>query len=54
MQNENCMDIAYSDMISQLKNVTSWGESGVGERQWTYQTCAEFGYFQTYGSYFLF
>jgi hypothetical protein len=42
-----CMDIKYSTMISQLKNVSYGSLTGVGIRQWTYQTCAEFGYIQT-------
>jgi len=41
-----CLDISYQDMIDQVKNV-SQPEDGVGIRSWTYQTCAEFGYFQT-------
>jgi len=44
---QSCLDVSYKDMIAQLTNLTSWGEQGVGMRQWTYQTCAEFGYFQT-------
>jgi len=41
-----CMDVSYNDMITQLKDVSPVG-AGVGFRQWTYQTCTEFGYFQT-------
>mmetsp|Transcript_6814 Transcript_6814/g.11907 ORF Transcript_6814/g.11907 Transcript_6814/m.11907 type:complete len:481 (+) Transcript_6814:7-1449(+) len=43
----NCIDVDYNKMIAGLKNITNWGETGVGIRQWTYQTCAEFGFFQT-------
>jgi len=46
-QNMTCLDISYADGIQYLKNVTNFGTTGVGDRQWTYQTCAEFGYFQT-------
>jgi hypothetical protein len=42
----SCIDVDFQQMIAQLKNVTQWGETGVGIRQWTYQTCAEFGFFQ--------
>jgi len=41
-----CLDVSYDKMIAQLKDVTPVG-AGVGMRQWTYQTCTEFGYFQT-------
>jgi hypothetical protein len=41
-----CIDIAYTSMISQLQ-VTTPMATGVGLRQWTYQTCTEFGYFQS-------
>jgi len=41
-----CLDFRYSTMIAQLKNVSYTGP-GVGARQWTYQTCQEFGYFQS-------
>jgi len=46
LQNMPCLDVSYSDTILQMQNLTQ-GDSGVGIRQWTYQTCAEFGYFQT-------
>jgi len=42
-----CVDISYTNMIEQLQNISQFGESGVGMRQWTYQTCVEFGYFQS-------
>lgn len=43
-----CMDNSYADYISQLGNVAfAPGASGVGMRQWVYQTCTEFGYYQT-------
>jgi len=46
MFTSGCMPVSYDDMINQLKN-TSYDSFGVGGRQWTYQTCTEFGYFQT-------
>jgi len=41
----DCVDVSYGDMIQELKNTTL--SSSVGGRQWFYQTCIEFGYFQT-------
>lgn len=44
---QNCLDISYNKFINDLKN-TSWNSSAsVGGRQWTYQTCIEFGFFQS-------
>ncbi|XP_054264799.1 putative serine protease K12H4.7 [Macrosteles quadrilineatus] len=45
---ENCLDYKYNNYIEELKNI-SWGGIGgyYGARQWTYQTCTEFGYYQT-------
>lgn len=45
--NQSCLNVSYTDFINQLKK-TSWDDSAaVGGRQWTYQTCAEFGFFQS-------
>jgi len=41
-----CTDNSYADMIAQLIN-TEQPVAGVGARSWTWQTCQEFGYFQT-------
>ncbi|XP_047524948.1 putative serine protease F56F10.1 [Pieris napi] len=43
--NETCMDYSYDNMIQELRNVT-W-DSSEGGRQWMYQTCTEFGFYQT-------
>lgn len=44
---EKCLDYKYSKMIKNLRD-TTWGdEDGAAARQWTYQTCTEFGFFQT-------
>jgi len=40
-----CVDVSYADMIEELKNESIF--TGVGGRQWFYQTCVEFGYYQT-------
>ncbi|KAK3914100.1 Putative serine protease, partial [Frankliniella fusca] len=45
--NQTCLDYTYEKMIRQLSN-TSWDSvMAEGGRQWTYQTCVEFGFFQT-------
>src|SRR4051794_214482 len=41
----SCLDPSYRNMTAFLSNVTSDGESG--GRQWTWQTCNEFAYFQS-------
>jgi len=46
MAGQPCMSISYQEMIEQLANSTPITQ-GVGPRAWTYQTCAEFGYFQS-------
>ncbi|XP_070499827.1 putative serine protease F56F10.1 [Chironomus tepperi] len=44
---QKCFDYKYDKMIDQMKN-TSWdSEVSEGGRQWTYQTCTEFGFYQT-------
>jgi len=56
---QNCSDIKYSKMIKNLQD-PSWNSSVAGgERQWLFQTCTEFGFYQTsdlngepFGSYF--
>lgn len=44
---ERCLDYMYSKMIHKLHNVTWASEEAEGGRQWMYQTCTEFGFFQT-------
>jgi len=44
---ETCLDASYSNLIRLLQNVSTGGAVGIGLRQWSYQTCVEFGYFQT-------
>ncbi|XP_050515091.1 putative serine protease K12H4.7 [Diabrotica virgifera virgifera] len=46
-QNGNCFSYKYDIEISEFTN-TAWGSlRSFGDRQWAYQTCTEFGYFQT-------
>jgi len=40
-----CVDVSYDDMVQELSNTSI--QTGVGGRQWIYQSCIEFGYFQT-------
>jgi serine protease 16 len=43
-----CVDVTYDTMVATLRDTSSSRHDvGVGDRQWTYQTCAQFGYFQT-------
>lgn len=43
----SCQDAAYNTFIKEMQAV-NWNESAaVGGRQWTYQTCVEFGFFQS-------
>nr|XP_033332078.1 putative serine protease K12H4.7 isoform X1 [Megalopta genalis] len=44
---EKCLDYMYSKMIHELRNVTWSSEQAEGGRQWMYQTCTEFGFFQS-------
>jgi hypothetical protein len=47
LNGESCLDASYDSFIEQMKK-TGWNESAaVGGRQWMYQTCVEFGFFQT-------
>lgn len=47
-QNGACMDNSYADFVAQTRNVTAnKAAGGVGIRQWTWQTCVQFGYYQT-------
>eukprot|EP00026_Physarum_polycephalum_P008261 Phypoly_transcript_08342.p1 GENE.Phypoly_transcript_08342~~Phypoly_transcript_08342.p1 ORF type:complete len:486 (+),score=73.44 Phypoly_transcript_08342:64-1521(+) len=42
---DECVDVSYEDMVKELMNTTL--SAAVGGRQWIYQSCIEFGYFQT-------
>lgn len=42
-----CTDVSYDKMISEMRNVSLDGPAGGGGRQWVYQTCVEFGFYQT-------
>eukprot|EP01027_Heterolobosea_sp_BB2_P006585 GEZU01009929.1.p2 GENE.GEZU01009929.1~~GEZU01009929.1.p2 ORF type:complete len:251 (+),score=87.69 GEZU01009929.1:378-1130(+) len=44
----NCTQVSYNDYIAQMKDTTPFpqNENAAG-RTWTYQTCTEFGWYQT-------
>lgn len=43
---DSCLDASYNHSLTDVLNTTQ-NEESVGIRSWTYQTCAEFAYFQT-------
>ena len=44
---QKCLDYSYDQMIQEMSS-TNWKSSaGAGGRQWTYQTCTEFGWYQS-------
>lgn len=45
--NGKCFSTSFSDMTQFLSNTSLSAPAAGGSRQWTYQTCAEFAYFQT-------
>ncbi|XP_060534670.1 putative serine protease F56F10.1 [Cylas formicarius] len=47
MTNQTCTDYVYSKMIDEMRNISWDSESAEGGRQWFYQTCNEFGFYQT-------
>ncbi|XP_076000535.1 thymus-specific serine protease [Genypterus blacodes] len=42
-----CLDASYSNNLREMTNTTWEGPSAKGGRQWQYQTCTEFGFFQS-------
>ncbi|XP_036215070.2 putative serine protease F56F10.1 isoform X2 [Bactrocera oleae] len=44
---ENCIDYKYNNMLTKMRNISLFAEVANGTRQWTYQTCNEFGFYQT-------
>lgn len=45
--NEKCLDYKYDKMVEEMKNTSLSSSVSSGGRQWTYQTCTEFGFYQT-------
>ena len=46
-QGTTCLDNSYDDYVAQLNNTVATPGGGLGLRQWTWQTCVEFAYYQT-------
>jgi len=44
---EECLDYKYDKMVDEMKNISWSSKVSEGMRQWTYQTCTEFGFYQT-------
>lgn len=44
---QKCLDYKYHNMINSMRNDSYNSEVAEGGRQWTYQTCTEFGFYQT-------
>eukprot|EP00003_Mantamonas_plastica_P024024 TRINITY_DN4421_c0_g1_i4.p1 TRINITY_DN4421_c0_g1~~TRINITY_DN4421_c0_g1_i4.p1 ORF type:complete len:184 (+),score=62.52 TRINITY_DN4421_c0_g1_i4:143-694(+) len=44
---DSCLDVAYEDMINELKTTTDSDQGVAAARLWTYQSCREFGFFQS-------
>lgn len=45
--NISCLIYKYDDQINELRNISLTSPAAEGARQWTYQTCTEFGFYQT-------
>uniref|UniRef100_A0A224Z7T1 Thymus specific serine protease n=1 Tax=Rhipicephalus zambeziensis TaxID=60191 RepID=A0A224Z7T1_9ACAR len=44
---QECLDYDYDAFINSLREIQFNSTEGAGGRQWTYQTCVEFGYYQS-------
>ncbi|XP_053690407.1 putative serine protease K12H4.7 [Sabethes cyaneus] len=44
---EKCLEYVYDSQVKQMQNISWKAEVSNGARQWTYQTCNEFGFYQT-------
>ncbi|XP_003742341.1 putative serine protease K12H4.7 [Galendromus occidentalis] len=42
-----CLDYDYAKFVREMRNVSYSSVAAEGGRQWTYQTCVEFGFFQS-------
>ncbi|KAJ8256270.1 hypothetical protein COCON_G00184220 [Conger conger] len=43
---QKCLDASYANYLRDMRN-TSWSSPASGGRQWVYQTCTEFGFYQS-------
>ncbi|XP_063771987.1 putative serine protease K12H4.7 [Pseudophryne corroboree] len=48
---EKCIDVRYQKYVQDMSDSSWEGPSSTGGRQWLYQTCTEFGYFQSTDSH---
>ena len=46
----SCLDMSYQNSVNKFRNITWGSEANRQMRQWTYQTCSEFAWFQTSSS----
>lgn len=48
---KTCLDFTYVKLLKEMRQ-TGWNSTvAKGDRQWLYQTCTEFGWFQSSGSF---
>lgn len=40
---DQCTDVSYTGMITEMKNTSLQSDVAGGSRQWVWQTCNEFG-----------
>ncbi|KAK9499853.1 hypothetical protein O3M35_002811 [Rhynocoris fuscipes] len=50
LESVKCLNYSYADSINEMRNITWADNPGAGGRQWFYQTCTEFGFYQTSSS----
>nr|ATU82939.1 secreted S37 peptidase protein [Pristhesancus plagipennis] len=50
LESTNCLNYSYTDFIFEMRNITWPDNPAEGGRQWFYQTCTEFGFYQTSSS----
>ncbi|OQR76365.1 putative serine protease K12H4.7-like [Tropilaelaps mercedesae] len=48
--NQSCLDYDYDKFVRNMRNVSFDSTAAEGGRQWIYQTCVEFGFFQSSSS----
>jgi pimeloyl-ACP methyl ester carboxylesterase len=44
---QSCQDFKYSNLVQNMRKTAWTSSASEGGRQWTYQTCTEFGYYQS-------
>ena len=44
---ETCLDFSYDNMIAAMRDTSFSSANNTGMRQWIYQTCTEFGWYQS-------